>query len=100
VSREAFVDARCLAGAVQVRGRRPGDRIKPLGAPGSRKVQDLLVDLKVPAAERDSIPLVVCDGRVVWVCGFAVAEEGRIAGDTADIVRLEVGPDDEKDGQR
>jgi tRNA(Ile)-lysidine synthase len=100
VAREAFVDARCLAGAVQVRGRRPGDRIKPLGAPGSRKVQDLLVDLKVPAAERDSIPLVVCDGRVVWVCGFAVAEEGRIAGDTADIVRLEVGPDDEKDGQR
>jgi tRNA(Ile)-lysidine synthase len=89
-SREAFVDARSLAGAVEIRGPRPGDRFRPLGSPGTRKLQDLFVDLRVPAAARAGTPLVVCAGRIIWVCGLVVADEGRIARDTTSIVRLEV----------
>jgi len=92
VAREAFVEARSLAGAVEVRGPRPGDRMRPLGAPGTRKLQDILVDLKVPAARRAAAPLVVCDGRVIWVCGSLVAEEGRITREATGVVRLTMGP--------
>jgi tRNA(Ile)-lysidine synthase len=88
VTREAFVDARSLAGTVEGRGPRPGDRMRPLGGPGSRKLQDILVDLKIPAVRRALVPLVVCDGWVVWICGLVMAEEGRITADTTDIVRL------------
>lgn len=91
IRREAFVDARCLDGPLEVRGPRPGDRLRPLGAPGTRKLQDVLVDLRVPAGERAATPLVVCGGRVVWVCGMVVAEEGRITRETTGIVRLSVG---------
>lgn len=94
VSREAFVDAQSLQGAVEVRGPCPGDRMQPLGALGTRKLQDILVDLRVPARERAFMPLVVCEGRVVWVCGLLVAEEGRITRQTTDIVRLSMGPAD------
>lgn len=53
-----------------VRGRRPGDRL----AGRRRKVQDLLVDAKVPRSERDGWPLVALpDGRVVSVPGIADA---------------------------
>ena len=53
-----------------VRTRRPGDRL----AGRSRKVQDVLVDAKVPRAERDSWPLVVSDDdEVVAVPGIAEA---------------------------
>ena len=52
-----------------VRTRRPGDRL----AGRRKKVQDLLVDAKVPRAERDSWPLVVSDGEVVAVPGVAEA---------------------------
>ncbi len=88
ISQEAFVDARSLAGTVEVRGPQPGDRMRPFGAPGSRKLQDILVDLRVPAAARAATPLVVRGDRVLWVCGFLVAEEGRITGETTDIIRL------------
>jgi len=88
IAREAFVDARSLAGEVEVRGPRPGDRIRPLGARGTRKLQDILVDLRVPAAARATVPLVVCKGRVLWVCGLVVAEQGRITRETTGIVRL------------
>jgi tRNA(Ile)-lysidine synthase len=53
-----------------VRSRRPGDRL----AGRSRKVQDVLVDAKVPRDERDGWPLVATeDGAVVAVVGLAEA---------------------------
>jgi tRNA(Ile)-lysidine synthase len=71
------------AGAIRlplfVRNRRPGDRFRPLGAPGRRKLQDVLVDRKVPRSERDRVPLVVdADDRIVWVAGLAVAHDCRV----------------------
>ena len=52
-----------------VRTRRPGDRL----AGRRKKVQDLLVDAKVPRAERDGWPLVVAGDEVVAVPGVAEA---------------------------
>jgi tRNA(Ile)-lysidine synthase len=52
-----------------VRSRRPGDRL----AGRRKKVQDLLVDAKVPRAERDGWPLVVAGDAVVAIPGVAEA---------------------------
>jgi tRNA(Ile)-lysidine synthase len=57
------------AEGLEVRARRPGDRL----AGRRRKVQDLLVDAKVPKGERDGWPLVVRGGEVVAVPGIAEA---------------------------
>jgi tRNA(Ile)-lysidine synthase len=54
---------------LEVRTRRPGDRL----AGRRKKVQDLLVDAKVPRAERDAWPLVVSGDEVVAVPGVAEA---------------------------
>jgi tRNA(Ile)-lysidine synthase len=54
---------------LEVRSRRPGDRL----AGRRKKVQDLLVDAKVPRAERDDWPLVVSGDEVVAVPGVAEA---------------------------
>ena len=98
VAVEAYLDADSLEGPLEVRAPRPGDRVRPLGAPGSRKLQDVFVDLRVPAAERGRRPLVVCGGRIAWVCGLVLAEEGRITSDTEVLVRLSVSPDPRGDG--
>jgi tRNA(Ile)-lysidine synthetase-like protein len=53
-----------------VRSRRPGDRL----AGRARKVQDVLVDAKVPRGDRDDWPLVATeDGAVIAVAGLAEA---------------------------
>jgi tRNA(Ile)-lysidine synthase len=54
---------------LEVRARRPGDRL----AGRRKKVQDLLVDAKVPKAERDDWPVVVAGGEVVAVPEIAEA---------------------------
>ncbi|MFN2519562.1 MAG: tRNA lysidine(34) synthetase TilS [Candidatus Limnocylindria bacterium] len=50
-----------------VRQRRPGDRF------GRRKLQDVLVDAKIPARRRDTLPLVATGPRVLWIASIGAA---------------------------
>jgi len=51
-----------------IRTRRPGDRVR--GPAGSRKLQDVLVDRRIPAERRDALPVVTdAEGAVLWVPG-------------------------------
>jgi len=59
---------------LHVRFRQPGDRFYPLGAPGSKKLQDFFVDAKIPRGERPYVPLVVSNHEIVWVVGYRIAE--------------------------
>src|SRR5436190_3316668 len=88
---EVGVAAGALVLPLAVRNRRPGDRFRPLGAPGVRKLQDFLVDRKVARNERDLLPLVV-DGRdrIVWVVGQAVAEDFRVTDPSQGVLLLKV----------
>jgi tRNA(Ile)-lysidine synthase len=52
--------------------RKPGLRMRPLGGRGSRKLQDIFVDARVPREERDSWPLVFAGDRLAWVPGVTV----------------------------
>jgi tRNA(Ile)-lysidine synthase len=60
-----------------VRSRRPGDRLHPLGAPGSRRLKEVLIDRRVPRGERGRIPLLCCDGRIAWVPGVTIDQSFR-----------------------
>lgn len=74
---------------VTVRNRRPGDRIHPLGAAGSRKLKDLLIDRRVPRRERDRLPLICVGERIAWVPGVTIDQRFRLAGEpTAWIVEI------------
>jgi tRNA(Ile)-lysidine synthase len=85
------LDAARLGAALVVRSRRPGDRLRPLGVGGSKKVQDVLVDRKVPRDDRDQVPIVTDrTGRIVWVAGHVLAEEFRVSGDTNTVVILKL----------
>jgi tRNA(Ile)-lysidine synthase len=83
----AVIGARTADGLF-VRNWRPGDALRPAGLGGTKKLQDLFVDRKVPRSARHRLPLVV-DGhdRVVWVPGHAV-DEGceAAAGDNGVVV--------------
>jgi tRNA(Ile)-lysidine synthase len=61
-----------------VRSRLPGDRLRPLGAPGTRKLKEVLIDRGVPRRERDRLPLLLVGGRIAWVPGVTVDEAFRL----------------------
>jgi tRNA(Ile)-lysidine synthase len=62
-----------------VRNRRPGDKFRPMGLGGGKKLQDFFVDRKVARERRDDIPLVVDESdRIVWVAGHGIDERFRV----------------------
>jgi tRNA(Ile)-lysidine synthase len=80
--------AAALGPALEVRPWRPGDRMRPLGLGGSRSLQDLFTDRKVPRARRSTLPVVVSGGEIAWVPGVATGERFRVTPGTTDRVRL------------
>lgn len=77
---------------VTVRSRRPGDRLRPLGAPGVRKLKDVLIDHRVPRERRDQLPLVEIDGRIAWVPGVTIDEAFRLGPGSSLVWVVEVLP--------
>ena len=59
---------------LKVRNVLPGDRFKPLGMKGSRKIQDIFVDKKVPRLKRSSVPIVLNENEIIWIPGYCIAE--------------------------
>ncbi len=71
----ASLDPDAIAAPLVVRSWREGDRIRPLGLGGSKSLQDLFTDRKVPRSLRRTLPVLTSEGRVAWVAGVAVSEE-------------------------
>jgi tRNA(Ile)-lysidine synthase len=65
---------------VIIRNRRPGDRIHPLGAIGSRRLKAVLIDRRVPRQERSRLPLLCVGDRIAWAPGVAIDQRFRLHG--------------------
>ena len=91
------LDFDAIAGPLVLRSRRDGDRFRPLGVGGGKKVGDFLTDLKVPAAERDRVLVVAAGDQPVWVVGYRIDERAKVTPRTKRVIRLSVnkgrGPD-------
>jgi tRNA(Ile)-lysidine synthase len=77
-----------LGGGLTVRAWRDGDRMRPAGLGGSKSLQDLFTDRKVPRALRRTLPVVEADGEIVWVAGVAVGERFAAEEDAPGAVGL------------
>jgi tRNA(Ile)-lysidine synthase len=85
---EAFLDLDAIGSSLTVRSRRAGDRLRPLGLGGEKKLQDLLVDAKVPQDQRDGVPLVCAAWGIAWVVGHRLDERAKVGEDARSVLRL------------
>ena len=92
----AFCADALPAGAqVEVRTRRDGDYLPIRG--GRKKLQDFLVDAKVPKNRRDELLLLTCGSRILWILPSPLfhapqlREKGRFCAD-AKVDRKCAGP--------
>ena len=69
--RAVHLEAR-LAPGLSLGARRPGLRLRPAPHGRERKVQDVLVDARVPRAWRDQLPLVFSGPQLAWIPGVAL----------------------------
>jgi tRNA(Ile)-lysidine synthase len=77
-----------LGSTATVRAWREGDRMRPAGLGGTKTLQDLFTDRKVPRALRRTLPVVESGGEIVWVAGVAVDERFAAPEGTGGAVSL------------
>jgi tRNA(Ile)-lysidine synthase len=72
-----------------VRRRQPGDKFQPLGMDMPKKLQDFMVDAKIPLSWRQYIPLVCSPQQIVWVVGWRISDGVKVTEASKEVLRLE-----------
>ena len=85
---DVAISAAALGASVTVRAWREGDRMRPVGLGGTKTLQDLFTDRKVPRGLRRTLPVVEAGGDIVWVAGVAVDERFAAREESAEQVGL------------
>jgi tRNA(Ile)-lysidine synthase len=88
----AYVDADAASAPLYVRTWQPGDRFRPLGMAGEKKLQDYFVDAKVARSERQRIPLIWGPRHLLWVGGHRVDDRVRLTPGTQRVLALRLEP--------
>ncbi len=72
-----------------VRPRRPGDRFQPLGLSQPKKLNEFMIDSKIPHAWRQRVPIVSSPEHILWVVGWRIDERVKVTAETEKVLRLE-----------
>jgi tRNA(Ile)-lysidine synthase len=85
---DGTLDAAALGRALRIRAWRAGDRMRPLGCGGSKSLQDLFTDRRIPRARRGLVPVVEAAGEIAWVPGVATSERFKVTASTRERVQV------------
>lgn len=81
-----------IKGSLRVRARVDGDRMRPMGLGGTKKLKDIFIDLKIPRDKRDKIPLISDDEGILWMVGHKISEDYKIDENTEKVIRITCKP--------
>lgn len=87
--RKAFIDRAKLRFPLLIRNRKEGDRYQSLGAPGKKKLKEIMRAKGIPTPERGRRPVFLSGREIVWVLGLPVGEKFKIDKTTKDIFVIE-----------
>jgi len=88
-SRRAILDGDRLHFPLVVRHRRPGDCYQPLGAPGRKKLKEILRSRGIALSERSALPVFLSENQIIWVLGLPVAEAFKVTPRTKTVFIIE-----------
>lgn len=90
---EILVDSDKLSGKLTVRPWKAGDRFRPFGLGGSKKLKSFLTDEKVDVSRRKSVHVLCDDDRIVWVLGLRMDDRYRVRDDTTHVLHFSFDPE-------
>ena len=85
-----FLDFDRVTLPLRLRPVRPGDRMRPLGMEGRRKISDILTDLRVPARRKRSAMVVTMRDEPIWLVGRRISDDVKLTPATRRVLRLAV----------
>ncbi len=85
-----YCDADKITLPLYIRKRGKGDRFRPLGMKGTKKLKNFFIDEKIPKSKRDKIPVIIdSEDRIVWIAGLRMDDRFKINNNTSKIIKIE-----------
>lgn len=69
-----------------------GDRFVPLGMQGTKKVSDMLIDMKMSLPDKRSVTVLECGGHIVWLVNIRIADPWKVTDTSTQVLRIESMP--------
>ena len=88
ISLTAYFDLDKAGRKLTVRTRQPGDRFQPLGMNQPKKLNEFMIDRKIPHPWRRRIPIVCSPQHILWVVGWRIDERVKVTEDTKKVLCL------------
>ncbi|MBW2179625.1 MAG: tRNA lysidine(34) synthetase TilS [Deltaproteobacteria bacterium] len=86
----AFFDYDRLNFPLVLRNFMPGDRFTPMGMSGTQKVKKYFIDHKIPKNMRADIPVLLSNGKIIWVVGHRIDETVKVTSTTRNVLKAEL----------
>ncbi|MFC2001176.1 tRNA lysidine(34) synthetase TilS [Chloroflexota bacterium] len=84
----AHLDFDKVGNNMTVRRRQPGDRFQPLGMSQPKKLNEFMIDAKIPRAWRQRIPIISSPEQILWVVGWRIDERAKVTDTTTPVLCL------------
>jgi len=88
----AYLDFDKAGDRLVVRSRHPGDQFQPLGMSQPKKLNEFMIDARIPRAWRQRIPIVGSPEHILWVVGWRIDDLVKVTDTTRQILRLKFEP--------
>ena len=76
--------------SLKVRTWRDGDRFKPLGMKGNKKISDFLVDKKMNRFDKEKQLVLTADDEIIWLCGQRISDKVKVTNMTSNFMKLSI----------
>lgn len=83
-----YISADNLPCEFEIRNWIEGDRFKPLGMKGTKKISDFLSEQKIPPSKKKSQLMLTNSGKIVWVIGLRIDDRFKIDANTKQVYKL------------
>jgi tRNA(Ile)-lysidine synthase len=84
----AWIDKNKLVFPLSLRRMQTGDRFRPLGMKGFRKLSDFLTDLKIPLPDKQNTWVITSGPDIVWVVGHRIDDRYKVTTQTKEIFKI------------
>ncbi len=84
-----LIDCVTIYGNLVLRTRREGDKITIRKRNVTKTLKKLFIEAKIPAEEREFIPVLADEKGVVWVAGFGVNKRNAVTANSKNVILVE-----------
>ncbi|RDY21375.1 tRNA lysidine(34) synthetase TilS, partial [Criibacterium bergeronii] len=78
-----------IKGDIILRNREAGDKYKPIGLKGTKKVKDILIEKKVLPQDKYKYPVLCDENGIMWLYDYRIDENYKIDENTKKVIRIQ-----------